>query len=396
MLQPPLSRSRIRRLAVRVGVAAASAALFVGIVEASVRILASAGAIDAPPLGAADDFWNSDHPTFGVWHAPEQATRHSSDCFDVLYQTNSVGARDRERTERSDAPRVVVLGDSFVEGWGLATDERLSDQLEQRTELEHLNFGMSHFSPYQAVLAYRELGLRFAHDAVLLAVVPASDFADLDVRRAMRMPTYDYRYRPYLVGEYPDFEEIHLREQVLARWLRRNSFGYNALSGISAALRERVRASNRNAAGVGATRMVARATDDARSDRGASAEPEPTHSFFHDYSPRLLDLLRSSIERLKAAAGGRSVAVALVPQMRDLVRYDESGTSPLGSELGELLAPFDVRVVDLLPELYRRRSDLTRYFLTCEIHWSGEANEVASEAIAEMLADSFYARRPVR
>ena len=58
------------------------------------------------------------------------------------YQANSLGMRDRERTREntSGKPRAVVMGDSFVEGWGNEIGDRLTDHLETDFDREFLNF----------------------------------------------------------------------------------------------------------------------------------------------------------------------------------------------------------------------------------------------------------------
>ena len=98
-------------------------------------------------------FWADINPSFGVWHRPNGHFYHQLGCFSVEYTTNSYGARDVERSLHSTQPRTVMLGDSFVEGFGLPEQERLSNILERDTGREHLNFGTGGvFSPLQYAL----------------------------------------------------------------------------------------------------------------------------------------------------------------------------------------------------------------------------------------------------
>ena len=48
----------------------------------------------------------------------------------IGYSINAVGMRERDLTLLSQKERVLVLGDSFVEGWGLFTSEMLTSKLE--------------------------------------------------------------------------------------------------------------------------------------------------------------------------------------------------------------------------------------------------------------------------
>jgi hypothetical protein len=112
--------------------------------ELGFAIAVETGWVRTPrPSWGGSGFWKGQHPVFGVWHAPDTVKQHTS-------RSNSVGARDVERARTSTRPRVVVLGDSFLEGWGVDEPERLSNRLEAATGVEHLNFAMAHFGPYQA------------------------------------------------------------------------------------------------------------------------------------------------------------------------------------------------------------------------------------------------------
>ena len=204
----------------------------------------------------------------------------------------------------------------------------------------------------------------------MATVVPISDFADMEYRRAIKRPGYEYRYRPYLVGEYPDYREINYREGRLQRFLRHKTYAYNALSQLVSSMERR----------------------EERPKEWTDHAEKAHHSFFHDFSEPQFDRLRYSLELLVEAAEGKQVAVILVPHMRDFARFQQSKDSPLAQRLEEVLAPRGVQVVDLLPEMYDRRYDMTKYFLTCDIHWSAEANEVAAQVVRERLDDSFYAR----
>ena len=129
--------------------------------ELGFAIAVETGWVRTPrPSRSGSGFWKGQYPVFGVWHAPDAVRQHTSRCFRVEYRTNSVGMRDVERSRLSRTPRVAVLGDSFLAGWGLHESERLSNLLERETGIPHLNFAMAHFGPYQALLAYRKLGCR--------------------------------------------------------------------------------------------------------------------------------------------------------------------------------------------------------------------------------------------
>ena len=86
------------------------------------------------PTASEFSFAGDVDPDFGRWRVPNASYRHQQKCIDVEYTTNSVGARDIERTKASTAKRrVFVLGDSFAAALGVENDARASSLLEKMT-----------------------------------------------------------------------------------------------------------------------------------------------------------------------------------------------------------------------------------------------------------------------
>jgi hypothetical protein len=141
--------------------------------------------------------WRTEYHDWGAWHKPSSTASHVANCFSVSYRSNSYGARDRERSRTATAPRAVVLGDSFVEGFAVDEDRRLSNLLEQALGFEMLNFGMTHFGPLQYQLLYEKLALGFDHDVVIVGLLPDNDFTGNDPDFNRRFDDFARRYRPY-------------------------------------------------------------------------------------------------------------------------------------------------------------------------------------------------------
>jgi hypothetical protein len=340
--------------------------LTAALLELGTLVLVRLGVLSTPePPYRRKLFWSS-HPLFGVWHPPLTSFRHRTACFDVTYESNSVGTRDVERTLDSKNSRVVVLGDSFIEGWGLTLPERLSSLLENATGIEHLNFGTAHFGPYQEYLSYRELAKKYSHEAVIVAVLPVNDFFDLDYELAQESAWYDYRYRPYLVGEYPRYRTINYREPTLKRLGRRYLYSYNAFAEVFSRFQSEDSAgkARRKSAGV-------------------------TFSYFYDFTEPQFELLRYCLEKIALEAGGRRVAVVLIPAYQDFVRCLQSGESPLPHRLREVSSGL-FRVVDLLPYMYAYTPDWQNYYFSCDYHWTALANRVAAEYLRKELGEYLY------
>jgi hypothetical protein len=341
------------------------------LLEGATRLAARVGwiAVSLPP-GA--DYWWSGHPDFGIWRYPNSSWEHPSECFRVTYETNSVGARDVERPLRAEGPRVVVLGDSFLEGWGVPLEARLSSRLEATTGEPHLNFAMAHFSPYQALLVYQELAKHYDHDGVLLGVLPANDFLDSELELAATIPD-SYLYRPYLVGEPPRYSRVDHRESPLRFFLRTHSYVANAV-------------------------FNAQSRSTARRLQGEGLVPAPppgqTPSWFYDFQESHVARLEAVLRMLAQEAEGRPVGVLLIPISYDLARYASAGPAPLADRLRKGLEGTSVQIVDLLPAMAKSGNGPDELFLPCDYHWSVMGNAVAARLAQRALTGTLYREEP--
>lgn len=344
---------------------AAAAATGVAL-EIGARVLVATGWLRTPRApGFEEPYWVGGRDDFGVWRRPDSEFLHRSPCFEATYRTNDVGARDVQRPRRAPGSRVVVLGDSFAEGWGVEAEARFSNRLETKTGIPHLNFAMAHFSPYQSALVYRDLAKQFDHDAVLLTVLPVNDFVDLDYTFASgKQAGYLYRYRPYLV---PDgrggYQRFDYREPALLRFLRRGSTAWNALAA---------------AWQVGTPEAETTASGDG---------PQRIASFFYDASEAQIRLLEESIDLVAQEAKGKRVAVVLLPALRDLRRHAFSGPDPLTPRLEAFGRSRGIRVVSLLEPMASRTKRWSAYYFPCDYHFSPEGHAAAAEILEERLGD---------
>ncbi len=112
---------------------------------------------------------------------------------EYFVHTNSLGFRDREVRDvalETDAPRILLIGDSFVEGVQVDFDDTLAGLLSlhfREDGIDVLNAGVSSYSPtiYARKVRYliEDVGLRFSHLIVFLDVADIHDEAiayDLD------------------------------------------------------------------------------------------------------------------------------------------------------------------------------------------------------------------------
>jgi hypothetical protein len=303
------------------------------------------------------EFWGTYNPVFGMWHPPNGHFLHQEGCFSFEYSTNSYGARDMERSLHSDHPRTLVLGDSFMEGFGLPVDERLSNVLESRTGREHLNFGTGGgFGPLQYALLYRSLASKFDHDRVLVGVLPDNDFHEMD--------------GPWMEAHYPGRYFPYYRDDLSVGYM--GTFQPNADEGFA----KRTQAFFRS---YFATYHVVEYI----LASGVYSAKRRVYSGYNDYSDTDLARLKRSLLDIKstADAGGAIVDVFLIPRANDFQRYRE-GKDRLGPALEAWGREVGIRVKDLLPEMEARSgADYRPYFLPCDDHWSAKGTQVAADIL---------------
>lgn len=303
-------------------------------------------------------FWADINPDFGVWHAPHSVYKHVSPSFRVTYRANAHGMRDRERdTSAHGRRRIVMLGDSFLEGWGVATEDRLSDRLERATGLEHLNFGTSgSFGPTQEYLLYKTLARTFEHDAIIIALLPDNDFLDDDYAYGLEM--HQGRLRPYFVGQSPDYRIQYLPQSQpsLAKRLTENALRQFTYTGN---LIKYVKSMKRHHASAVA----------------------PDYAGYFDFTPAQWARMQKVLTELRREAGNRPILVLTIPCDTDFRRSDKAGEPPLPGKMRALCSTLGMQYLDLLPVIRAAEGGWTNCYLATDRHWNAKGNAIAASAV---------------
>lgn len=112
--------------------------------------------------------------------------RHRSAEFDYTFRTNALGLRGAEvpLSKPEGVYRTIVLGDSFVAGWGVTDAEVFTARLEKKLDPESerrvrvINVGRVGSSTVRQLDLYESVGRRFEPDLVVLAYYLGNDFTE--------------------------------------------------------------------------------------------------------------------------------------------------------------------------------------------------------------------------
>jgi lysophospholipase L1-like esterase len=166
-------KGRIRRLLANLLLAAASLLVTLGLLELSLRYVRSR----RPGGKERDEFsaYQVHDPLLGWRDKPGAEATFQRREYEVTIKINDLGFRDSPRGYQP-APgvfRVLVLGDSFVEGYTVPLEQVVSKVLESRLDgpdcrAEVLNAGVSAYSTDQEFLLYKEEGTRYRPQVVAL------------------------------------------------------------------------------------------------------------------------------------------------------------------------------------------------------------------------------------
>lgn len=170
-----LARRRRDELAKGFAVASAAAVLFVGLLETLVlvRLVDFRVLFGTPAAQPWSHPGNLVDPTLLHLHRP-----HDDFVWDgVRYQYDRNGFRNQQDPRLAD---VIVLGDSFIEGWGVTAPELVTSRLAGDLHARVVNLGQSWYGPQQELEVLRRYGLPLHPRACVWAFFEGNDLEDVE------------------------------------------------------------------------------------------------------------------------------------------------------------------------------------------------------------------------
>ncbi|MFT6969794.1 MAG: hypothetical protein ACJAXX_000355 [Roseivirga sp.] len=317
-------------------------------------------------------FWAENDPDFGVWHSANYAFRHKTECFDVKYLTNSIGARDKERNISASGSRVAVIGDSFAEGWGVEDQDRFSNLLEGRTGVEFMNFAVGGAGMTQEYLIYKNKVMPYEHDAVLWALFPINDIVDDDIEFHAKYS--QNRYRAYWVGDYPDYQIEHGLDSV-----QQSHFYFDKPDRILVLLKNFTYSYNM----LRAFKYAYQRTQIPEFDRSS-------YPGYFNINKAQWNRARYNIEKMKALLGDKKLYIITIPGEHTFKAYnDRNRQVPLRDSLNKWSEKLGYEYYDLLSEADQLDSiEWKSLYFDCDAHWSTIGHEWAAEKIDSVFSIS--------
>lgn len=288
-------------------------------------------------------------PQLGWVHRPNTRRIYSIDGNPAVVETNELGLRGPAYVGASSHTRVMVLGDSFVDGLEVSNDELFSTIWdEQRPDLEIVNAGVGGYGTVQETKLTERLE-PIIQPHLYLLMVYVNDLTD------NVMPFYGgIGPRPY-ADEFARVQEITwdqfdplLLPLPGARWLHQNSLAAYLIRN-----RLLVTASGRDK-----HRYI---------ERWRSTFPEPVK----------WRVLRQLVKQI---ADGRELVIVALPTREQVAANDSSFTR----RVGELADNLGLQFVDLQMTLRKE------HFFTTDIHW----NAAGHRAVADHLTSTIVPRTP--
>ena len=357
------TRPRLRGCLLNLTLAVVSLVLSCGAGELIVRLY------KPQPLEAAY-VW----PDGTLRHLPSFSYRYTRRGFSNIVSYNALGLRGPEVavSKTPGVPRVMLLGDSFVEGKQVADDEVLTTVMQRLAAaggrpIEVLNAGVSGYGTAEELILWEKLGRALVPDLVLVGFYPN------DVRNNEDRGFFDVRDGRVVAVKAPPLPNVRLIYDV-RKWFASRSHVYMLFKqGIDALTHE--------------------ASDDTPA-RGAPLEAEevfaraPSKRVAHGWelTLALLGELRARVE-----ARGARFAVVLLPtrfQVDDALWASQTrraGFDPAGFDLRlpqQAFSAWSERtgtpVIDLLDQ-FRARNRANSFYHEVDAHWNRAGHALAAE-----------------
>ena len=318
--------------------------------------------------------WMTESEDWGAWHKPLSRAYLEKQCFNIELIANNYGARDKERAKESLVARTVVLGDSFVEGYGVSVNHRFTERLENLTSRKFLNFGAAgNFGPAQYSILYRKLAKEFDHDTIVIGLLLDNDFTDNDPEfwKENEPKEFDLRYRPYWAkrkdGSFDTFYTVEKPSDVFT-FGQYGGWGRESTTAVIPRLTWTF----------GMYREIKYLTQRVTLREGK-------YSGYFEAQPLQIEATKYFLKEIFDMGIDKKMIVLLIPRLSDFTRL-QSEKSHIVNDLKRFAEETGILLLDLAPMMRKKVKEVRKLFLRCDGHWSPLGHAV----VADILKEQFF------
>lgn len=323
-------------------------------------------------------FGRTEKDSWGPWHIPNETFIHKKNkCFNVKMTFNEIGARDTT-IKNFDEKSLILLGDSFAEGWGVEFEETSQFNIEKNLNTNILNLGTAaEFGPLSALLLYKNFN-NIKHKGLIVYIFPANDFTDNDKNFWINKRTK--RYRPLFSDDVDTIEPFYEKDAVK----RENFYETNTFKGkVKYQFKKYLWSSNviRSFLLIYQNKTVKKINDEASLIK----------SYYYDSDYIQQKNLIKAYKEIKNISNEKEILFVIIPAKADILRYkqDKKPNSYKNQFWYKELVKFNqmdkqkVLVLDLLNFFTEENSK--KYFFNCDAHWNKEGNKYAADVISKFI-----------
>ena len=329
----------------------------------------------------------------------------------IHYKINSLGFRNGELARPGDSTRVLVYGDSFIEGYYARTEETFAEQLQgglaRKTgkRIEVVNAGVAGYGPDQELRRMEEELPTLKPNLVIVALFAGNDFGDLLRHKLYRLSSN---------GTLQDNPSAALDEAIVRDIQRSRS--EPILRKIVRAAIDRVLGSPGNVLVSGRDARRARVDADLQQEiaeyrqyviagdnavhylMGGPYDADVSLTPTSESARYKIAMMEQIMRRMAETAKKNAVALVflLIPSPVDAADTHESGEvdaakypeykrSTLTEILEQICARNGFRAVNLFGPFWERRAD-DLYLKGMDDHWNPRGQAYAAELVSEYLS----------
>jgi hypothetical protein len=337
---------------------------------------------------------------------PSARYRHKEIEYDYLWANNSLGMRDRERSVEKDPDsfRIIFLGDSMVQGYGVPFEQSMVYRLEtslnqplREQKLEVFNGGVFGYSPMLEYFYLKELLPLVSPDLVLVGFFLGNDvgddyfysqealvseengsvyFADMKWPWDYHNEILDTEAR-VAVSDKPETNSINSRRLTPRGYLKsvllKTHIG-RAIKDVRDRMKKKRDYRDKNER---LAKLIEEQKGDININLGLINYPVGTKEQRREYWRISISYLKKMHQLCKA--DGIPMALVVIPVLEPEVNQFEEPYKVM-EEIGQELS---VPVIHLLPEMRRWSAEDLVYEL--DGHWNAEGNRLAATIVDKEL-----------